>query len=176
LAVPADLQLVPFNPSAYPITDFDCDDADLNDFLRSDAGAYEEQHLGWTTVAVSGGRVCGYMTLSADSIILMTPEKKSWLTFHKEVKAFPAMKIGRLGAQKECQRTGIGTALLKHAIGTVARLNADLRVGCRFITVDAYPKSVSWYLEKGFSYNKHYKDLERTNKSMRYDILLSKII
>jgi hypothetical protein len=139
----------------------------------------------------------GYITLLADCIILQTPEKKKVLKEardqHRTLYTFPAIKIGRLGVQKNLQRSGVGTHLLRYTVGVVVRLNRELNVGCRFITLDAYPKSVSFYERKSFVFNKHYKSVaqERTsyvkaldwllqrepkeagNRSMRYDILKS---
>jgi GNAT superfamily N-acetyltransferase len=171
-----------------------CDDEDLNEFLKQDAAKYQADHLSHTRVVFLRGKLVAYITLLADCIILQTGEKKKALTQtrhqHQSVYTFPAVKIGRIGIQKEYQRTGVGTQLLVYTIGLVVRLNRELNVGCRFITLDAYPKSVSWYQQKNFMFNRHYRrnpsgmlaaasafisalrGKERTvHPSMRYDIL-----
>lgn len=121
-----------------------------------------------------GADVVGYITLLADCIILETPEKKKLLNQllhrHQALYHFPALKIGRLAVRASHQKSGIGRILLEYAIGVVVRMNADLNVGCRFITVDAYPASVPWYEKNGFESNKWYAKREKTN-SMRFDIL-----
>lgn len=60
--------------------------------------------------------------------------------------------------------------MLGYAIGVAYRMNQGLNVGCRFITVDAYPKSVPWYLRNGFAFNRSAED-QKKNRSMRYDRL-----
>jgi GNAT superfamily N-acetyltransferase len=115
----------------------------------------------------------GYITILNDSIILKSSEKRHLFDFNRSVFTFPALKIGRLGVRHDYQRSGVGRSLLKYAIGVVVRLNHDLNIGCRFVTVDAYPKSVSWYEANGFVYNKNYAHPEKTHPSMRYDILKS---
>lgn len=169
----AELQIIPVDPAVHNLQGFDCGDADLNDFLRNDYQSYQEQCLSHTRVAMLKGALVGYITLSADSIILKTPEKKRLFSFHRKVMFFSALKIGRLGIAENVQRGGVGVSLLKYAIGIAVRMNTDLNVGCRFLTVDAYPKSISWYQKNGFVFNKHYADPTKTHPSMRYDLLAS---
>jgi hypothetical protein len=191
----ADLEIVCFDPATHNVAGFDCGDSDLNDFLKSDAAKYQADHLSHTRLAFLRGDLVGYITLLADCIILQTSEKKKTLkearTHHQSIYTFPAIKIGRIGVDKNSQQTGVGTQLLIYTIGLVFRMNRELNIGCRFITLDAYPKSVSWYEKKHFMFNKHYsrppKTLaavmafgrtllgreKKTHPSMRYDILKS---
>jgi ribosomal protein S18 acetylase RimI-like enzyme len=150
---------------------FDCTDDDLNDFVRNDCYRYQEQWLSHTRLAryKKTGNFVGFITLLSDSIVLETGEKKRLFDFHKKVVQFPGLKIARLGVHKEVQRQGVGAALLTYAIGVAFRINNELGVGCRFLTVDAYPQSVSWYQRHGFVFNEAGK--KRTNRSMRYDLL-----
>jgi ribosomal protein S18 acetylase RimI-like enzyme len=173
----ADLKLVSFDPETHNVGTFDCGDSDLNEFLKNDAARYQHDHLSHTRLVFLNGKLVGYITLLADCIILKTSEKKHilerLLDFHQSVYTFPALKIGRLGVQNECKRMGIGTQLLKYAVGLVVRLNKEMSIGCRLITLDAYPDSIAWYQKNGFVFNKHYAKPENTHPSMRYDILKS---
>jgi GNAT superfamily N-acetyltransferase len=191
----ADLRIVLFDPSTHDVSRFDSGHPDINEFLQQEAWKYQADHLSHTRLAYIDDRLVGYITLLTDCIILKTPEKKKVLKeardYHQTVYTFPAVKIGRLGVQKDLQFSGIGTHLLRYTVGVVVRLNRELSVGCRFITCDAYPTSVSFYQRKSFVFNKHYnrtpqalvakvlaKLLRRTpneedNRSMRYDILKS---
>jgi GNAT superfamily N-acetyltransferase len=169
----ADLELLCFDPAIHNVNDFDCGDADLNEFLTADSQRYRAECLSHTRIAMHDGMVVGYITLLADSIILKSSEKRHLFNFHQQVFTFPALKVGRLGVHRNRQRDGVGKSLLKYAIGVVVRLNQDMNVGCRFITVDAYPQSISWYQHYGFLFNKEYADPSKTHPSMRYDILKS---
>lgn len=173
----ADLQIVPFDPAKHDVTAFDCGDSDLNDFLKNDAGRYQQERLSHTQLAFLDGELVAYITLLTDSIILKTSEKKrtlrQLLDRHQTIYTFPALKIGRIGVQARQKGNHIGTELLKYAVGLVVRLNGESKIGCRFITLDAYSKSISWYESRGFVFNKHYKHPEKTHPSMRYDILKS---
>ena len=167
----ADLELVCFDPAIHNITGFDCGDADLNEFLAADCQRYREEFLSHTRIAIHNGVVVGYITLLADSIILKSSEKRHLFDFHQQVFTFPALKVGRLGVHRDRQGDGVGKSLLKYAIGVVVRLNQEMNVGCRFITVDAYPQSIGWYEHHGFLFNKQYAHPSKTHPSMRYDIL-----
>lgn len=171
----ADLEIVRLDLAVHDVSGFDCGDSDLNDFLKTDATNYQADHVSHTRLAFLNRELVGYVTLLADCIILKTSEKKrlldKLLLSHQTVFTFPALKIGRLGVQSGFQRSGIGRQLLKYVIGLVVRLNDEFGIGCRFITVDAYPRSIPWYTKHGFVANKHYADLGKANPSMRFDIL-----
>lgn len=191
----ADLEITLFDPNTHDVANFDCGDADLNDFLKNDAVKYQHDHLSHTRLVFLNGSLVGYLTLLADSIILMTSEKRRALDKTKaqirSVFTIPAVKIGRLGIQKEFQRSGVGRQLLIYTVGLVVRINRELNVGVRFITLDAYPASISWYERNHFVFNKHYDRppkgvaglkvrclkilglAKRNHPSMRYDILKS---
>lgn len=191
----SDLEIVSFDSAQHDVSAFDCDDDDLNDFLKNDAAKFQADHLSHTRVVFLKGELVAYITLLADCIILQTGEKKKTLrealAHHQSVYTFPAVKIGRVGVKKDLQRSGIGTQLLIYTIGLVVRMNRELNIACRFITLDAYPKSVSWYEKKHFKFNKHYGRAPRrwaaistffrvlmgrekkVHPSMRYDILRS---
>lgn len=169
----SDLDVVRINPAVHDLQAFNCGDDDLNDFLQNDCQPYQEQYLSHTRLALHNGTVAGFVTLLADSIILKTPEKKRLFDFHRKLMYFPAMKIGRMGVALDRQRDGVGKALLRYSIGVAVRMNSDLSVGCRFVTVDAYPKSIGWYEKNGFVPNKEYAHPEKTHPSMRYDLLTS---
>jgi GNAT superfamily N-acetyltransferase len=172
----ASLQIVPFDPKTHNVNGFDCDDSDLNDFLKNDAAKYQDEHLSRTRLAFLDGAIVGYLTILADCIILKSGEKRHLFDFHRSVYTFSALKIGRIGVQKESQGSHIGTQLLKYAISLAIRLNQELHIGCRLITVDAYPKSIGWYEKNGFVFNKHYAIPEKTHPSMRFDIVKSTMI
>lgn len=172
----SDLSILPFDPKTHDVSAFDCGDADLNEFLQKDASVYQSEHLSFTRVVFHEKELVAYITLLTDSIVLKTPEKKKLVDFHDSVMQWPALKIGRLAVanarQKQC---GIGKALLQYAVGLAIRIGRESGVGCRFLTVDAYPVSIGFYERHGFVVNKNYVDKEnpKTHPSMRYDILKS---
>jgi GNAT superfamily N-acetyltransferase len=176
----SDLSIRAFDPKAHDVSAFDCGDSDLNEFLQKDAQIYQSEHLSFTRLVFHPeNELVAYITLLTDSIVLKTPEKKKLIDFHDSVMQWPALKIGRLAvATAQQKQSGIGTALLQYSVGLALRIGRESSVGCRFLTVDAYPASIGFYERHGFVVNKNYVDKEKpkTHPSMRYDILRSPLI
>jgi GNAT superfamily N-acetyltransferase len=168
-----DLEIVDIDHGHHNLEGFDCSDDDLNDFVRNDCTKYHDQLLSWTKIALYQNRAVGFLCLSTDAISLGSEEP--WVfRFGKDVpiKHIPALKIGRLASVSDLQRgSGVGKSLVKYAIGVAFRLNEELRTGCRFLTVDAYPRSISFYEHVGFQKSQHKSYKNRENPAMYYDII-----
>jgi GNAT superfamily N-acetyltransferase len=167
----AQLEIHDVDHGRFDLAAFDCDDGDLNEFIKVDCIKYKAQNLSHTRVALYNGRVVGYIALLADSITLEESERQ-WL-IHKNVKVhqIPALKVGRLGIQRDFQKQGVGSSLMKYAAGVAFRMNSEIGVGCRFITLDAYPKSIDFYQKIGFVKSMHKTYKTRKFPSMHYDIV-----
>lgn len=156
------------------IATFTCGDVDLDDFLRTDAIRLQEQHVASTYLAFFEEQLVGYMTLLADAVILETKERKRLALSSRDHPAVPALKIARLGTSESFRAThaGTGTALvqLAHAVG----LDLSERVGCRVLTLDAYPEALPFYEKLGFVVNRAKLYEGRHRPSMRLDIFPSK--
>lgn len=155
------------------LTTFTCGEADLDDFLRSDALRLQTHRVARTYLAFYGADVIGYMTLLADAVVLETKERKRLALGAHDHPAVPALKIARLAIADSFRTThaGAGTAL----IGIALAIGSDLseRIGCRLLTVDAYPESVAFYEKLGFIRNGAKPYQGREHPSMRLDIFPS---
>lgn len=65
---------------------------------------------------------------------------------------------------------GIGREIVKYVEGCALSLNEKSHIGCRFITVDAYPQSIGFYQKLGFVFNKSKVYREKEHPSMRLDV------
>lgn len=120
------------------LADFDCGDADLNEYFRHDVRAHKEQLLTETYIiheAIGEIPVASF-SLCNDSVftkqtkwcIALPPPKDGY-------GSLPAVKIARFGVQQEFQGNDIGT----HAINMIKKVfTTNNRTGCRLLTVDAY--------------------------------------
>ena len=162
----AQLQLVTADHSKHNPSAFDCGHDDLNDFIKNDCPVQIQRKTSVTKLALNDGVIVGYITLLADSITLHADELGDFA-----FKQVPALKIARLGIERKYQGQRIGTALMKHALGVAFRMNDELGVGCRFLTVDSDPKAIAFYSKLGFVMSLHrvYKDKDYPN--MHYDII-----
>ncbi|MBI3588149.1 GNAT family N-acetyltransferase [Candidatus Micrarchaeota archaeon] len=161
-----DLTITALNPGV-SLDTFNCDDSDLNDFLKKDAPVYEHNGIARTYVCLYQNSPIGFFSICADAIRLSMEERKGEFGKGKLHPDYPAMKIARLGVSADFQGRGVGTSLVKIAIGKAISLSRE--IGCRFVTVDSYPKQVDFYLKCGFIRN--LEDKSGENVSLRLDLL-----
>lgn len=157
------------------IKSFDCGDADLNDFLFSDAIKYYKSMMALTYILEDNraNATVAYYSLLNDKIVLDPEQKKFWNRLNRLIpnskrrKDYPAVKIGRLAVSKEYAGQQIGRTILlqiKHVFATMRRS------ACRFITVDAYAGAVPFYEKNGFSFLSETDKHSRT-RAMYFDLI-----
>lgn len=139
------------------ILPFDCGDTDLNGFLFDDAKNYSRDLIAVTYMIHDDENTIAYFNYQNDKIAhtdidgnidlflervgIYLPKGKS------DKKSYPAVKIGRLGVNKEFQSKGLGKYILDYTKDSFVSNN---KTGCKFITVDAYKNSVPFYKKNGF--------------------------
>lgn len=163
------------------ILPFDCGDDDLNEFLLVNAIQYQKQLLAVTYYLETDNETVVFFSLSNDKITAIENNKSFWRKIRnlfphsKHRKDYPAVKIGRLGVDKKFQSSG--TRMGSHILDYIKYwMITDNKTGCRFITVDAYRNSVSFYLKNGFSFmGKDEKDRYENGKddtiAMYFDLM-----
>lgn len=154
-------------------SDFDCGDEDLNDFIVNDALTHKYSNVAQTSLVRYEGELVAFYSLAADSLALNAGERKRVLKEYGDcVKypEYPALKICRLGVAVSFQRRGIGTVMLLDILGYA--LDWQEWVGLRYLTVDAYKKSMQFYERHGFTLNAHEQldDPEKDTVSMRFEV------
>lgn len=162
-----ELEIVPPDPAVHPIAAFDCGHADLNDFIKNDWAKQAEQRLSYTKVALYQNNLVGYITLLSDSIVLHEDEKNQ---HDFQVRHVAALKIGRLGTTVNHKGTGVGTALMKYAVGVAFRMN-EMGVGCRFLTLDSDKGAITFYQKLGFVFSQHRDYKKKEYPNMHYDLI-----
>jgi len=139
------------------MTDFDCGNADLNDFFNRDAILYKQQMLSKTCFIrhkTSGEVVCAF-SFSASSIKTADlpgsrrKKVKEHIPREKSLKSYPAILIGRLGVSTKFNGQGVGSQLIDF-IKDFCLFNFPDFV--RFLTVDAYnePAVIGFYQKNDF--------------------------
>lgn len=151
-----------------PPEGFTCGDEDLDDFLAACALEYQRLGIATTYIAYWGDQAVGYITLIADSVELKTGEKKKLNPplGHGHPRSVPALKIARLGVSSDHAGRGCGRLLVRFALELGLKVGATM--GCRLLTVDAYPGSVEFYEKLEFTKNKG--ATTGRNTSMRLDL------
>lgn len=166
-----EIKIVLLSP-VYDLSDFDCGDNDLNEFIKEDALIWQKVHLARIYIMIyKEQQVVGFFFLSNDAIKLKSDERENTPQLKgKILSEFPSVKIGRLAIDKRFQGKKLGDKLLKIAIA-FARKGYKL-FGCRFVTVDSYVNAVKFYEKYGFVRNEHDKHKKKDHYvSMRFDLL-----
>lgn len=164
-----DLQFVQLDPSEHEITDFDCGDVDLNEFINStEAATYQKQRLGATTLVFHDEELAAYYTLAPSALT-----KKEYAgDEHPDVEEvsdllanIPSLLIGRFAVAREHQGEGLGRLLVEWIIAWALEQREIL---FRFIILHAKGGVVDFYERCGFILSESRKNKNRNQKIMFY--------
>jgi GNAT superfamily N-acetyltransferase len=144
---PADISAPEKLTQAHDLSQFQCGEPNLDDWLKRRAFRNEETGASRTYVILSGQQVVGYYTLSAGAAAHAGTPGRIRKNMPKPV---PVMVIGRLAIDVRYQGRGIGSALLKDAVLRTAQA-AEI-AGVRAVLVHAISESARrFYEKKGFT-------------------------
>lgn len=129
-------------------SDFDCGEPELNGFLARFARQQSERDFNRTYVATNLGesRIRGYYAISSSSIHF------AHLPAHLRLPRYPVpvARIGRLAVDLRAQGTGVGAALLQHAMALALTLSQQ--IGLFAVVVDAkHDAAAAFYARYGFA-------------------------
>ena len=128
------------------IADFDCGVASLNEWLQRRALKNETSGASRTFVVCEEMDVIGYYSLAVGSVLRQQAPGKIKRNMPEPI---PVMVLGRLGVDKNRQKSGVGAGLLKDAV--LRTLNISQQVGIRALLVHALSMDAkSFYLCNGF--------------------------
>lgn len=148
------MKLIPLTPD-YELTEFDCGDNDLNDFLLEDAKNFLQKRIANTFILENDGRIAAYFCLLNDKVSRLEVTNSRWRKIKdsfpdgKRFRSYPSIKIGRFAVSTAYRDKHIGSdlmSLLKDLLKTEQNRSAF-----RFITVDAYLSAIPFYEKNGFN-------------------------
>lgn len=134
----------------HDVSNFDCGEPSLNEWLRRFALANTKVGLSRTFVALESGRaeVQGYFAISTSSIKFDTVPQHRALKLPKY--PIPTVHIGRLAVKNVQQKRGLGEVLLIEALRRAG--HASISVGVYAVDVVALnDRARSFYLKYGFA-------------------------
>jgi GNAT superfamily N-acetyltransferase len=129
--------------AAHDLTQFQCGEAELDDWLKRRALQNEESGASRTYVVCSGRQIMGYYALAAGAAAHAAAPGCVRRNMPDPV---PVMVIGRLAVDLKFQGRGIGSALLKDAV--LRTVQAAEIAGIRAILVHAINESAKRFYEK----------------------------
>jgi GNAT superfamily N-acetyltransferase len=128
---------------------FDCGEEEITRFMREQALQDQEKDLSRTMVlvdeATDPARVIGYHTL----LMMQVKQEEIPKDKPKIKRGIPAILLGQLGVDQECQGRGHGELLLMDAQARVHEISK--RTGVRAMMLDARTERLaSWYESHDF--------------------------
>lgn len=165
--------------SSTELGDFDCEDEDLNDFYIKKCKDYQSKLLATTFVIFDPEKkaTVAFFSILNDNLLVEESKfvsKSEWRRFKKIMphpkrflNSYPALKIGRLAVSKDYKGLGIGRAILD--VITMIAIKANDHHACKFITLDAYSKSLKFYEKNDFKYLTE-SDSKSDTRQMYYDL------
>ena len=152
---------------------FDCGDDDLNEFFLKDAILYQKHRLAVTYFGENEAQTLSFFSLANDRITTADTTKYNKIgrnipNAKRRRGGYPAVKIGRLGIDKEFQGKGLGGDVMNAIKNFIAYNNYS--TGAKFLTVDAYKGSIKYYEKNGFDFLTD-EDIEDDTRAMYYDLI-----
>ncbi|MBN3033087.1 MAG: GNAT family N-acetyltransferase [Candidatus Saganbacteria bacterium] len=150
---------------------FDCSDEDLNDFFSNASYPHQQELVAVTYLFLvkNTHRVAAYFSLLNDAIKANAfPEINQSVPPEKRYRSVPAVKIARLGVDKEFQRKHLGSEIMSLLKYWFVYNN---KTGCKFILADAYNKKgvIEFYQKNGFTFLTE-KDKDKETRQMKLDL------
>jgi len=127
------------------IKDFDCcsstvgNHKKINFFLKEESLKYSQDNLSRTSIYVKDDVCIAFYSLAMGSI----EKPKGTVEDYKPLRDYPALFLTHLAVDKSYQHRGIAKAIINSII---KQAYENKEIAARFIFLDAYPESVSWYL------------------------------
>lgn len=151
----------------HDLSNFDCGDDDLNDFLKNDALPQQCEKLNITKLVMYNGKIIGFVSILTDTLKLknIKDEKlkskiKGKLGITSMNRHISAVKIGRFALDKKYSGKGLGSHILRNILRNLKEISEN-KIGFRFIIIEGYAKAFNFYVVKnGFEY------LERDEKNI----------
>ena len=136
---------------------FQSEDEDLNNFLTEDAKNYSSDLMAQTYlfIDIENNQIAAYFSILNDKVAYDPQSKGIWnrinrhISNNKRRRSYPSAKIGRLAVAKDYARCGIGSQIL---FFVKSKLVTNPKLGCRFLTVDAYKAATDFYRNNDFEF------------------------
>ncbi len=147
------MKVVALTPD-YPLTNFDCGDSDLNEFLMEDAKHFLSKRIANTFILEDDGRIAAFFCLLNDKISRIEVTNSRWKKIKdsfpegKQFRSYPSIKIGRFAVSVDYRGQNVGSWLLDILKERLYKMQSQSAF--RFITVDAYISAIPFYKKNGF--------------------------
>ena len=123
------------------VTDFDCEEMLLNDFINKEAVRFQEERLGVTYLVYIHSELIGFVTISMAHIKTQKMHLDDKLKI--QIENYPALQIGQIGIEKSFQKKGLGRRIMKWCMSEAIKYSEQ--IGCRILVLNSLPTSIGFY-------------------------------
>lgn len=156
---------------------FDCEDDEINEFFLEDSKNFQNEKITNTYLFKEGNEIVAFFSISNDCLNDLGYENSIWNKLHRKIKLpnekrirqYPAVKIARLGVNKNYQGNGFSHQLLDFIKGWTF---IEHKPACRLLILDAYnqPKQIAIYQKNDFIFLLD-SDKEEKHRFMYFDLM-----
>jgi len=139
------------------LDNFDCQDNEINEFFIDDAKNFQKEKITNTYLFKKDSKIVAFFSISNDCLNDLGYGNSIWNKLHRKIKLpnekrirqYPAVKIARLGIDKDYQGKGLSHQLLDFIKGWTF---IEHKPACRLLILDAYnkPKQTEMYEKNDF--------------------------
>lgn len=152
-----DEELVPITSLVFHdkfVEHFSCGEEDIDKYLKERAKKEEESNLSSTWTYITKDKLLGFFTICITEIQLTKQfkiKKNKYFDFKSNsLSKYPAIKINYFAIQKDLQRSGVGTDLMRALYNIVANIMLQLKMP--ILVVEAMDDGPAIFYEKfGFA-------------------------
>lgn len=143
MSSPSAVRSVLFEPTRHDASNFDCDNASLNNWIRHFADHARRSRTANTYVFAESGRVVAYYALTPHSTQREDVDPR---VGRGSPVTIPTYLVAKFAADRSRQSQGVGAALLLDALARVL-VASDIAPG-RLISVDAVDEPAARFYER----------------------------
>lgn len=137
------------------ISDFQCEEEEMEDFLKSEAYKYDVEGEGNTYIVLENNKILGYYTLKCNALQVLEDGNK-----YNPYKVLPCVEVARLAVDMNCRHKGIGSTILSYIFTEVMKLKEN--IGIKYIFLFSIPSAENFYENKnrtGFKFREFPKNV-----------------
>ncbi len=156
---------------------FDCGNDEINEFLNNDSKNFQHEKIANTYLFKKGDFTVAFFSICNDCLNDLGYQNNIWNRLHRKIKLpnekrirqYPAVKIARLGIDKNFQGKGLSHQLLDFIKGWTF---IEHKPACRLLILDAYnkEKQLSMYEKNDFVFLLD-SDKEKMHRFMYFDLM-----
>ena len=156
---------------------FDCEDEEINEFLFEDSKKFQNEKITNTYLFKETNQIVAFFSISNDCLNDLGYENSIWNRLHRKIKLpnekrirqYPAVKIARLGIDRNYKGNGLSHQILDFIKGWTF---IEHKPACRLLILDAYNKAVqlSTYQKNDFIFLLD-SDKNEKHRFMYFDLI-----